>query len=397
MTVPPDLSAQSKYTPALWLLVFVTLSGTLGMHIFVPALANAGHDLGASTGEMQLTITLYIIGLGVGQLVYGPLSDAFGRRKLLLVGLAVYTLAGLIAACSQSVKFLVFARLLQALGGCAGLVLGRVIIRDTTTGNGAIRKLAMLNLILVLGPGIAPILGGLITAYLSWRYIFVLLSAMGLFTIICCAKWLRETAIQTGHMSARVLWNDFRTLLRNRSFVGFAIGGSCGTTAFYGFLAAAPFIFSTTLHLPIEELGFYLALLMGGVFIGNAMTSRLVQIFPLEKILLTSNTLLIMSAGAFLTLSLMDNLSVFSLISLMFCFTLGTGVTSPLAMTRALSVDPRIAGSAAGIYGFLQMTIGAACTLLVSLGGNSPHVAAAAVLLSMSVISRCSFLKAVRS
>ncbi|MES2363277.1 MAG: multidrug effflux MFS transporter [Pseudomonadota bacterium] len=396
MKVLPNITASPKRAPALWLLVFVTLSGTLGMHMFVPALADAARELGTSTGAMQLTITLYIIGLGVGQLIYGPLSDAFGRRGLLLGGLAVYAVAGLLAALSQNIHFLVFARLLQALGGCAGMVLGRVIIRDTTTGDGSIRKLAMLNLILVLSPGLAPIIGGLTTAYLGWRYIFVLLGAIGLFTFLCCAKWLPETTVPTGHISARILWNDYRTLLRSRSFVGFALGGSCGTTAFYGFLAAAPFIFQTDLHRPVEQLGFYLALLLGGLLLGNALTSRLIQIFPLEKILLTSNILSIVSASAFLTVSLMGQLSVSTLIGLMFCFTLGTGITSPLSMTRAISVDAHITGSAAGIYGFLQMAIGAACTLLVSFGSD-PAISAAWVLASMSAVSRIAFLAALKN
>src|SRR5690349_4406796 len=115
--------------PPLWLLVLVTASGTMGMHVFVPALPEAGRELGAGNGVMQLTVSLYLVGLAAGQLVYGPVSDRFGRRPALFAGLALYAAAGAAAAAAPSVGLLIAARTLQALGGCAGLVLGRAIVR----------------------------------------------------------------------------------------------------------------------------------------------------------------------------------------------------------------------------------------------------------------------------
>lgn len=124
----------------IWLLVLITLSGTLAMHLFVPALPDAGRDFGASTAVMQTTISAYIVGLAVGQLIYGPLSDGMGRRPMLMVGLAIYTSAGVVAALSTSVQALIVARLFQALGGCAGLALGRAIVRDTARPDEAVRE-----------------------------------------------------------------------------------------------------------------------------------------------------------------------------------------------------------------------------------------------------------------
>ena len=115
----------------MWLLVLVTLSGTMAMHIFVPALPVAGEALGASPASMQQTITLYVIGLALGQLIYGPVSDALGRRPALLLGLSIYFSAGVMALFAPSLEWLVIARLLQALGGAAGIALGRAIVRDT--------------------------------------------------------------------------------------------------------------------------------------------------------------------------------------------------------------------------------------------------------------------------
>ena len=169
----------------LWLLALITFSGTLGMHIFVPALPYAATDLGASIGEMQLTISLYLLGLAVGQLWYGPLSDRYGRRPTLMFGLVVYTLAGLAAAFAPHVHSLIAARLFQALGGCAGMVLGRAIVRDTSTPEASARRLALLGLIVSAGPGSAPIIGSALASTLGWRSIFYLLFVLGIFNFIC--------------------------------------------------------------------------------------------------------------------------------------------------------------------------------------------------------------------
>src|SRR6185312_9619140 len=181
----------------LWLLVLITISGTLAMHMFIPALPAAGRDFGASVAAMQLTISVYILGLAGGQLVYGPLSDAFGRRPLLIVGLALYVVAGLAAAVATNVHTLVAARLFQALGGCAGLVLGRAIVRDTAPAGEAVRDLALLNLVMMIGPGLAPLLGPLLVVGLGWRSIFVLLAALGAATFLFSWRLLPETGRPT--------------------------------------------------------------------------------------------------------------------------------------------------------------------------------------------------------
>ena len=137
--------ARAATAPPLWLLVIITVSGTMGMHMFVPALPQAAQGLAASAGQMQMAISIYIIGLAVGQLVYGPVSDAFGRRPLLMVGLSLYAVGGVAAALAPGLRTLLIARLLQALGGCAGLALGRAIVRDTTRADTAVRQLALLN------------------------------------------------------------------------------------------------------------------------------------------------------------------------------------------------------------------------------------------------------------
>jgi len=280
----------------LWLLVLVTFSGTLAMHMFVPALTIAGHDLQVDAATIRMTISVYIFGLAVGQLVYGPLSDVFGRRPTLLVGLALYTLGGFVATLAPNVGVLIAARLVQAAGGCAGLLLGRAIVHDTAESNDAVRRLALMSLMTMIGPGLAPLVGGLLAGALGWRAIFVALTALGVANF--CVSWrlLPETGRPSGRISARGVARDYRALLGSPRFVGFALGGGCATTSFYGFIAAAPFIFINELHRPIHEVGVYLGLLIVGTSLGNMLASRLIGRWAIERLLVGGNAISLAAA-----------------------------------------------------------------------------------------------------
>lgn len=172
--------ASGRRAVPLWLLALITLTGTLAMHIFVPALPLVAAHFNATAGTTQLTLSAYIVGLAVAQLAYGPFSDTYGRRPVLMLGMLLYTAASLLALTSTSIDVLIVARFFEGLGGGAGLVLGRAIVRDTNTGEGAARKLSTMNLIVVAGPGLSPVVGSLLAAVSGWRIIFVALGLLGL-------------------------------------------------------------------------------------------------------------------------------------------------------------------------------------------------------------------------
>jgi len=400
VSVPaPDLSdtpdAPVVAHVPLWLLALFTFSGTLAMHIFVPALAMAGHDLRAGNGAMQMTVSLYIIGLAVGQLIYGPISDRYGRRRVLMSGLVIYTVAGLAATLAPDVYALIAARLFQALGGCAGLVLGRAMVRDTAGPGEAAKRLALMNLMVTIAPGVAPIVGGVMASWLGWRAVLFSLCVLGVLNFVLAWRMLPETGARLARVTAGTLMRHYRQLLTSRAFLCYSIGGGCATTSMFAFVASAPFIFVNELHRPASEVGLYLAVLVSGVWLGSMVTSRLIGKVPMDRLLLVGSALGAMSAVIMLMLVLTGYVAVAPIVVLMFFYTVGCGLAGPIALTLAVGVNPLVIGSASGLYGALQMAVGALCTALAGMG-SSPALSTALVLAGAGVLGQFLFWWATR-
>ncbi len=281
------------------LIVAITACGTLGMHMIIPALPDTARALGVSAGAIQLTITLYLIGLAIGQLLYGPISDRFGRRPVLLAGLALFTLAGLATAAAPSAWTLVTARVVQSIGACAGLVLGRAIVRDSATPDRAAARLALLTLVMSAAPAIAPVLGGYATAWFGWRAAFALLAMIGAATLLAAVLLLPETSALQASPRASLLLGSLR-LFRSRAFCGYVVGGACTTTSFYAFMAASPFILVDLLHQPTERVGLYYLLLMVGVAAGSLSANRLAGRIRTPLALRLANGIAIAGAAGFM-------------------------------------------------------------------------------------------------
>jgi len=394
---PDEILAQAAPMPRvpLWLIALFTFSGTLAMHIFVPALPAAARDLQASNSAMQLTVSLYILGLAFGQLVYGPVSDRFGRRPVLIAGLLLYTAAGLGALLAAHVETLIVARLFQAFGGCAGLVLGRAIVRDTGGTTDSARRLAVLNLFVTVGPAVAPVIGGLMAADFGWHSVLLLLCLLGVLNCVLAWRLLPETRLAGTGNNAAAVARDYRRLIVSPAFLGFALGGGCATTAMYAFIASAPFIFVNELGRPPYEVGVYLAVLVSGVWLGSAIASRLLGRYPISRLLVAANLLSVAAAFVLLATVLLGRLDAALAVGCMFTFTLGAGISSPAALTQAISVNPRVVGSASGLYGFAQMAVGAVCTALAGIG-RDPALSTAIVLAGAGIVAQLSFWLALR-
>ncbi|MEA2740849.1 MAG: transporter, family, multidrug resistance protein [Acetobacteraceae bacterium] len=378
------------------LLVAMTACGTLGMHVIIPALPATARALGMSIGTAQLTITLYLIGLAIGQLLYGPVSDRFGRRPVLLVGLTLFTAASIVTAVAPNASVLIAARILQSIGGCAGLVLGRAAVRDGATADKAAGQLAMLTLVMALVPAIAPAIGGYITAYINWRASYVLLAVFGGATLLACALLMPET-LSSQVSTQRSMATAYVRLLRSRRFLGYAIGGACSTTAFYGFMSASPFIFETQLHQPTQRVGLYYLFLMGGVAAGSFGASRVAGRLPVQTALRIANGLGILGAALFALADAGGFLSVVTVVGPVSLFMVGAGMASPFALTGSVSVNPQMIGAASGLYGFVQMGYGMLCTVVVETWHPGAVYPVATVLLGSALLGQAAMSMATRA
>lgn len=379
------------------LLVAMTACGTLGMHVIIPALPATARAMGISISTVQLTITLYLIGLAVGQLLYGPLSDRFGRRPVLVLGLTLFTLASTAAALAPNPTVLIGARILQSIGGCAGLVLGRAAVRDGATPDKAAGQLALLTVVMSVVPAIAPAIGGYVTAFVHWRASYFLLAAIGAATLVATVLVLPETNLPgPGRRAPLRFARGYTRLLRSRLFVGYAVAGALTTTSFYGFMAASPFIFENLLHRPTQEVGMYYLLLMAGVASGGMIANRLSRRVTLRTGLRIANMLGIAGAAGFMAAELTGHLSVLTVVGSVTLFMVGAGMASPFALAGSVSANPQAIGAASGMYGFIQMGYGMVCTIVVESWSPGTVLPVAVVLLGSVLAGQCALALAAR-
>jgi DHA1 family bicyclomycin/chloramphenicol resistance-like MFS transporter len=369
------------------------------MHLVVPALPATADALSVSPATIQLTITLYIAGLAIGQLLYGPVSDRFGRRPVLLAGLTLFTAAGVATTVSTSATSLIISRILQSIGGCSGLVLGRAIVRDSTSADRAAARLALLTLVMSLAPAIAPAIGGYAVTWAGWRAAFALLAIIGVVTTLLTALCLPETNAPAASRGWVPLLLTSVRLLRSPAFCGFALGGACTTTSFYAFMAASPFIFEDVLHQSTERIGVYYLLLMLGLATGGFTANRLAGHVSTARVLPFANALAMLGAAWFLLAWQTGHFTVMVAIASVALFMMGAGIASPFALTAAVSVNPLAIGAASGLYGFVQMSYGALCTVIVEASDSASVPTVGLIMLGSAVAGQIALsfgLRAIR-
>ncbi|WP_051341543.1 multidrug effflux MFS transporter [Azospirillum halopraeferens] len=366
----------SPSKPPVWLLIAATATGPLALNIFVPSMPGLPAAFDTVPATVQLTLSLFLIGVAFGQLVYGPLSDRFGRRPTLLFGFGLYTVASLACALAPSIGLLVVGRVAQALGGCAGMVIARAIVRDAWGREEATGVLALVIAGMAVAPMVAPAIGGFLDVWLGWRSGFLLLVAFGGAVWLAAVRLLPEThRTPTPMPGPSALWAAYRSLLVRPAFLGYALTTAAVTAVFFCFLAGAPFVMVERLGRPPSEYGLFFILLSAGYMAGNLAVSRLSGRLDGDTLVRTGMACTLLGPLMLLAFLLAGVLSpaVLFLPSVLLCF--GNGLTLPPAMTAAIGVEPRLAGTASGLLGFLQMGAGAvASTLIGAIGPGEPLV-----------------------
>lgn len=365
-----------KVSRPFWLLALLIGSGTLGMHVFAPVLPMISSEFAADPGVTQLTISLYMFALAGGQIVYGPLSDRFGRRNVLMAGIGLYMVAGVLAALSTSLEWLLAARVLQASGGCAGLVLGRAIVHDTSRDADAASTIGALNTLLLISPALAPVLGLWIADIYGWRSVPLMLVAFGAAAMFGIVFFLSETSERLAE-PVRAIAGKYGRLLTSPLFVAYVFGGSLTTTTMFTVLTTSPFVVTHNLGRPLTETGYFYVVFVGGLIAGNIVAARLVRAIGFGNLILFGAALGTVGGALFLASLLGGWLNVPVFLVAGFLYTSMAGVMAPLTLTRSVGLTPQLKGSASGIYGFSQMMAGA---VAVSVAGAGSDVALTAAI-----------------
>lgn len=352
----------------LALLMAMTAIGPATLNILMPALPALATQLAADSGKVQLTVSLYLVSLATAQLLLGPLSDKYGRRPVVLVGLSINALASLAAVAATTIDALIAIRLVQAIGAATGIVLGRTIVRDLYDRDRAAAMIGLVTTAMVIAPMVSPLIGGLLETAFGWEAIFIFIAALSAVVLFWSAAMLPETRPQSFAQSPEKLHQAWRALLAEPKLHAYVLAGALGSAPFFTFLGGGPHVVVTIMGRSSAEYGLWFAVTSLGYMSGNFIASRLSQRYGVDRMIVGG--IAVELIGVLLTVVLVAGLpgagpAVIFLPQLV--ISMGNGILLPNAIAGAVSVRPQAAGSAAGLSGFAQMACGAAATQIVSL------------------------------
>jgi MFS transporter, DHA1 family, multidrug resistance protein len=363
---PPPLGrARTRSGTLLFLLIAITALAPAALHMLVPSLPALARVFDRSPGSVQLVLTVFLAGIAFGQLVYGPLSDRFGRRPVLIAGLVLFLAGTLLCGLAWSLPVLILGRALEACGGCAGMVLSRAIVRDLFDRDRAASAIATISMAMTLAPSISPALGAYLAQWAGWRADFALLGILGAAVLLLVSTRLAETrASATWLDPAGMAW-AFGTLLSSRGFLGFTLATSFTSASWFTFLASAPYLLSELLHEPPSTYGMMILLPMAGYMLGSGAAARFAVRLGTVRLFLGGLVLSLASGAMLILWPFAAALSPCALFVPMALSSIGNGLSQPPGIAAGLSVYPRIAGAASGLMGFVQMMTAALGTFLV--------------------------------
>jgi DHA1 family bicyclomycin/chloramphenicol resistance-like MFS transporter len=352
----------------LALLMAMTAIGPATLNMMVPALPGLTRILETDAGTVQLTLSLFLLSLATAQLLLGPLSDRFGRRPVVLGGVAITVLASLAGIAASSIHALIAVRILQAIGAATGIVMSRAIIRDLFDRNRAAAMIGLVTTAMVIAPMVSPMIGGILDTTFGWQAIFVFITCFSATVWLWAAATLPETRPAGVEHTPGAIARDTRALLGNAKFLGYVLAAALGSAPFFTFLGGGPYIVVTMMGRPSIEFGFWFALTSLGYMAGNFSVSRLAQRLGVDAMIMAGIGIEI--AGAVLGLALLTifpNAGPAVIFVPQAIIAFGNGLMLPNSIAAAVSIRPQAAGTASGITGFTQMSLGAASTQMASI------------------------------
>lgn len=368
------------------LLTTLVALGAISTDLYLPSLPTLTEVFSASVGTVQLTLSVFVGGFAVAQLVYGPLSDRLGRRPVLLGGLVIYLAASTACGLAGSIEELIVARFFQSLGACSGIVLGRAVVRDLYGRERAAKVLSYMGTVMGLIPAVAPIVGGYITVEFGWRTNFFALTGFGVMALIGVAfilaesnKWKDPTATRPRQLAA-----NYGTLLRDKAYLGYLMSQAFTFSALFSFISGASFVLIGDFGVARENFGYFFAIVVLGFMTGTVLSGRFTMRVGLNRMIGIGSVITLGAGGIMLTLGYMgvhEPLAVIGPAAIQF---IGVGMVLPNSLAGAIGPYEKMAGTASALMGSLQYAIGATVGVLVGVfhDGNQLSMAWGIVICS---------------
>lgn len=353
-----------NFPPWLILMGLITALGPLAIDMYLPAFVSIADNLDSTTNTIELSLASYFIGIAIGQAFYGPISDRFGRKPPMIFGLVLYIIAAFACALVTSAEALVAVRFLQALGGCAGMVIARAVVRDLTKPQDAAKAFSMLILVLGLAPMLAPIFGTWVLAVGSWRAIFLFQAICGIACLIWLILGLEETHPgDERKLSLRNVMSDYRALAGNRRFMGYALTTGFAMGGFFAYLGSSPALLMGSYGLTPDQYAMVFGVNAAGFIALSQLNSFLLHRFEMLTVV---RTVIWVQPVAGVTLALLSATlllpPLWILLPLIFVFIASIGLINPNASACALSLPGLKVGTASALLGVMQFSVATVTT-----------------------------------
>ena len=349
--------------------VFLAALPRITASIYTPSMPSLVGYFGTSEAAVQWTFSSYIIGLALGQIIYGPLSDAWGRRPVILAGLFFFTLTSSIIAFAPSIFLLGLGRFVEAISAASGGVLARAIVRDLMGPASTVRAIAYVTMATTLSPAVGPLVGGQLEHHFGWQANFLALGAAGFALALVCFFMLPETRRpeHAAPSGIKGMMYGFVKLLRAPAFLAYSFSGGFLLSMQLVFYGSAPFLFIKLLDISPRDYGFYTVTGVAGFMIGNFIVTRTRDLTDTARMVLIGSIVAFTGAFMMMVLTGLFGLSVWGLIGPFTLATMGSGIAMPNAMAGSLNRYPEIAGTSSSLSGFIGMILAAGSTASLGL------------------------------
>ena len=379
--------ATQKQFHLILILGLLTAIGPLSIDMYLPAFPDIAKGLHTSVASVMLSLSSFFIGISVGQLIYGPLLERFGRKKPLYVGLVIYALSSFACTITATVDTLIIFRLFQALGGCVGMVASRAMVRDLFEVKDNAKIFSTLMLVVAVSPIIAPTLGGYITAYFGWRYIFGVLIAVILLIMLGVYSLLPESKAPNPNYSLKpsAIFKSFTTIIKHPQFAIYTFTGAIAYAGLYAYISGSPFVFMGIFKVSEKHYGWIFAFIAAGLITASQCNNFLLKKYSSEQIIKWALYIQNAIGITLVSTSIFEAGNLYTTIILIFMFLCCQGFLFPNASALSMAPFGHAAGTASALMGFIQMSVGALMSAIVSFLQNGTALPMTGVMAFCSV------------